>query len=51
MMIDKEIEAISNAAATGRETTLSAAEVITLFLMVGFGVIGGGALLLMLAII
>ena len=51
MMTDKAIEVVSKAAEKGQETTLSAAEVMTLALMVGFAVIGGLPLLLMLAII
>ncbi len=51
MMTDKAIEVVSKAAEKGRETTLNAAEVISLMLTAGFVAIGGGSLLLIIAVI
>ncbi|CAA9461759.1 MAG: hypothetical protein AVDCRST_MAG28-3389 [uncultured Rubrobacteraceae bacterium] len=52
MMIDKVTgRTLSGAAKRGQETTFGAAEAITLALMGGFAAIGGGSLLLMIAII
>ena len=52
MMIDKVSgRTLAGAAKKGQETTFGPAGVITLALMGGFAAIGGGSLLLMIAII
>ena len=52
MMIDRQIvRTLAGAPEKSQETTFGAPEVITLALTVGFVVIGGGLLLLMLTII
>lgn len=50
-MIDRANEFVDEAERKAKETTLSAAEVISLALTAGFVAVGGGSLLLMLAII
>ncbi len=51
MMTAKAIGVVSEVAEKEPETTLSAAEVITLLLMAGFVAIGGGSFLFVIAII
>ena len=52
MMIDRQIgRTLAGAPKKSQETTFGAAERISLALMAGFAAIGGGTLLLMIAII